>query len=141
MTAGGTSSDNIELVRRHFAAFAEGDFDEFLALLDEDVDWRVSGYLTGERNLRGREAVRRWLIRVASLYASGEQVKIVPEEYRDLDEETVLALGWGTITRKEGTIREDLGWIYRVKEGRIAYMKDFLDHEEAREAAKEFEGD
>jgi uncharacterized protein (TIGR02246 family) len=140
VTPGGSSSDNIELVRQVFSAFADGDFDRFLDLLDEDVDWRVSGYLTGDRNLRGREEVRRWLIRVASLYASGEEVRIVPEEFRDLDEETVLALGWGTITREEGVIREDLGWIYRVRDGRITYMKDYLSHEEALAAAKELEG-
>jgi uncharacterized protein (TIGR02246 family) len=138
---GGNPSENIRVVKGHFQAFADGDFDRFVALLDEDVDWRVSGYLTGDRDLRGRDAVRRWLVKVASLYASGEEIQIVPEQFRDVDDETVLALGWGTITREEGTIREDLGWVYRLREGRIAYMKDYLSHDEAREAAEQLGGD
>jgi ketosteroid isomerase-like protein len=133
-------SENIEIVRRVFAAFDEGDFDEFLRLLDGEVDWRVSGYLTGDRNLRGKEEVRRWLLKVASLEAAGEDVRIRQDEFRDLDQNTVLVLGSGTITRDEGQIAEQLGWIYRVEGGKVAFMQDFLSREDALAAAAELTG-
>jgi len=131
------ASQNVETVRRLFEAFDEGNLEGFLDLLADDVDWRVTGYLTGDRHLRGKDAVRAWLLRVAALQASGEEIRMVQDEYRDLDERTVLVLGSGTIRRDEGLLEEQLGWIYRIEEGKVAYMADYLSREEAIAAAEE----
>ena len=133
------AGENAEVVRRVFAAFDAGDIEGFVALLEEDVDWAVSGYLTGDRHLRGAEAVREWLHKVAALGAAGETIRIEQDTYRELGEETVLVLGRGRIERDEGPLEEDLGWIYRVRDGKVAYMKDYLSREEAEQAAEELD--
>jgi ketosteroid isomerase-like protein len=134
------ASENVEIVRRAFACFDRRDIDGFLGFLDEDVDWRVSGYLTGDRNLHGKEAVHRWLIRVASLQASGEEVRLFQDEYRDLDERTVLVLGSGRIERKQNPLEEQLGWIWRIEGGKVVLMEDFLSQKEALDAAAKLTG-
>jgi ketosteroid isomerase-like protein len=132
-------ADNVELVRRVFSAFDRGEIEEFLSYLDDDVDWGVSAYLTGDRNLRGKEAVRDWMVKVASLKAAGEKVKLFQDEYRALDESAVLVLGSGRIEREVNTLEEQLGWIWRFRDGKVVAMTDFLSQEEALEAAKAFE--
>ena len=133
------ASENVEIVRTAFGHFDRREIDEFVAMVDDDVDWRVSGYLTGESNVRGREAVRGWLEKLATVVAAGSDVQLVQDEYRDLDEHTVLVLGFGRIEREHDPLEEQLGWIWRIEGGRIVMMEDFLSHEEALEAAKEYE--
>jgi ketosteroid isomerase-like protein len=128
-------SDNVEVVKRAFAAFDRGDSDEFLSLLADDVDWRVSAYLTGEGDKQGKEAVRQWLRHVSSLAAYGERVQIVPDSYRELDDRRVLVLGSGRIEREEDTLEEEVGWIWEIEDGKVVRMTDFLSHAEAIEAA------
>ena len=130
------ASKNVETVKRVFWAFDRGDHDEFLRHLDDDVDWRVSGYLTGEGNLRGKDAVRKWLRDIA-LLAQTERVEIIQDQdtYRDLDDRTVLVLGSGRITREQGVLEEEVGWIWRFEGDRVVFMADYLSHAEALAAA------
>jgi ketosteroid isomerase-like protein len=131
------ASENVEIVRRVFAAFDAGEEEELLSLLDDEVDWGVSGYLTGERNLRGKPAVAKWLRDVSSLRAD-EEIEIFQdqESYRDLDPDTVLVLGGGRIRRRQGVLEEEVGWIWRIEGGRVVRMTDFLSHGEALAAAE-----
>jgi uncharacterized protein len=58
------SQENVAQVRSGYEAFARGDVDAVLALLDPDIDWHPAiAPILGVETLRGREAVRGFLTR------------------------------------------------------------------------------
>jgi uncharacterized protein len=58
------SEENVAQVRSGYEAFARGDVDAVLALLDPDIDWHPAiAPILGVETLRGREAVRAFLTR------------------------------------------------------------------------------
>jgi uncharacterized protein len=74
---------NVEVAREGYAAFARGDFDAALALLDEDVEWivpgssAVSGIFHGRAEVAGqwaKLAERDW--RVEPEYWFGDEERV-----------------------------------------------------------------
>jgi uncharacterized protein len=54
-------AENIELMRRGYAAWNAGDIDAVVATLDPQVEWHGHPQLPEPGPFKGREAVRRWL--------------------------------------------------------------------------------
>lgn len=78
------SKTHKEILREANAAIARGDFEGFLVHCTEDTVWNF----LGERTLRGKEAVRRWMagayrqpprFNVQQLIADGEFLAAVGE--------------------------------------------------------------
>jgi ketosteroid isomerase-like protein len=84
------SQENVELLRKAFAAYNEGfrtgDPSKFLSLTDPDVVWHTT---TGvmEPVYRGREGVRRWMI---EFYETWDELVVQPEEFMHADDDQVL---------------------------------------------------
>lgn len=124
------SQENVEVVRQIMAAFRVGDEDGVLRHLDPEVDWRPTGFLTGERIFHGPEEVREWLRDVAALSQRGTLVRTFDTTYRDLGD-SVLVLGSGKLERPTGTIHQELGWIWELEDGAVLSMTNYLGHREA----------
>jgi ketosteroid isomerase-like protein len=87
------SQENVESARRTFEAFnrafTEG-ADDLYALLDPEVEWiPVTAILEG-RSYHGHEGVRRW---IEDMKRDWEEFEPRPEEFLDLGDNRVLALG------------------------------------------------
>src|SRR5437764_1181383 len=55
------SQENVEIVRTGYDAFARGDLDGVLAMMDPDVEWVPAiAPLLGVEPVRGRDALRRF---------------------------------------------------------------------------------
>jgi ketosteroid isomerase-like protein len=127
---------NVELAKRSFAAFKEGDVDAYVDSFSEDVVWDVSAFLTGRQEYRGRSGVREFLAEVERLAVEqGERFVIEMDSFEEVGDDKVLGLGRARIDRADNPLEFDQGTIYTFRNGEIVRLEARTDHDEAREAA------
>jgi ketosteroid isomerase-like protein len=127
------SEHDLALARRTFEAFAERDLTAMVEIMHSDVEFMpVSANITtGGVPYRGHEGIERYLLDVDSLWP---QLRLVPGEMRDLGD-GVLVLG-RVVARGGGMILDrPTGWLFRIREGKIARLRVYGSHDEALDAA------
>ena len=125
--------ESVELVRRVYLAWQEGDLDELLSLLDPEVSWSpVLRFLEGERAAVGHRELRRWFRRIRITYRS---LRPVPQRFEDHGSR-VLVLGRlvGASRLGEGDLDVAVAWVWPVRAGRIVAVQAFREERTAREA-------
>jgi ketosteroid isomerase-like protein len=101
------SQENVELVRKGFARWNEGDYDFFFNSAAPDIELLSRfGSLTGEP-YRGHEGVREW-----------------------------LAIGGIHMRARESGLdmKEPMGWVVEFRDGRVVRMRFYAPPAEALEA-------
>ena len=130
----GMSQQNVEIAKQATGAFNRRDIDAFARVTTADFEWvPVFAARVGGGPYIGREGIDRSLAEVGETW---EEFTPVPEEYRDLGE-TVVGLG-RLKTRGRGSgvpVESSWGGVFDFRDGRIARIRTFLDHDEALRAA------
>jgi ketosteroid isomerase-like protein len=127
------SQENVELVRKIFTDFERGDLftpsAEWFHLEFELVfaDGPSPGTWTGFA--RAAEGLRDWL-------SPWEDVRVVPEEYRELDDERVLVLCSGSARGKRSgleldQIRSEAASLVHVRDGTVTRLVIYWQRENA----------
>jgi ketosteroid isomerase-like protein len=125
------SQENVEVVRRSFAAWNAGDIDATREMLDPDVvrvvkEWPEPGPFIG------REAAMRFYMQVRDTW-DVDTVEPIGDFIHAADRVAVRwtwhGSGRGPQTDMESTI------VYTIRKGKIRELEYFWDHEEALEAA------
>jgi ketosteroid isomerase-like protein len=135
------SRENVDIVRRAFEAFnrtyAAGttDLSEFLDFLDPDVEWvPIMAILEGTIYHR-HEGMRQWIEDVKRDWAAFEPR---PEEFRDLGDDRVLALGSWRARGRGGDVLLDIpqaAWLIQLRNGKIVRLQTFTERNKALEVA------
>jgi ketosteroid isomerase-like protein len=126
-------AETIELVRRLYLAWEEGDVEELLSLVDPQIRWSpVLRFLEGERAAVGRQDLRRWFRHIRITYRS---LRPVPQRFEDHGAR-VLVLGRlvGASRLEEGDLDVSVAWVWTVRGGRIVAMEAFREERTARQA-------
>src|SRR5215213_11692021 len=126
---------DIEVVKATFAAFAARDLDAVLALSAPDVEFTA---VTGEHAgrtvpYRGHDGMRQYFRDVASLW---EELRLSPREFR-ASGDLILVTGRVSARSRSRTVTGSTGWIWRVREGKVAYVRVYAS---AADATAAFEG-
>lgn len=128
------SQENVEVARRAVDAFNRRDLEVLVELITPDIEWypALPGRL--KEGYRGRAGVEAYLREVRNTWKDYCARSSVFSELSD----RVLVLG-----RAEGsgrftgvTIDSPLGMVIDFRDGRIARVRSFLDHDEAAHAAR-----
>jgi ketosteroid isomerase-like protein len=130
------SQENVERIRRGYEAFAHGDVDSLLELLDPDVDWHPAiAPILGVETVRGREAVRRFFTR--DLFEGFNQFRAEPLSFEDLGGDLVLVMVRYTGRGESSGIEMDqkFATLYEIRDGKTVTMRDYSTKAEALEAA------
>ncbi len=99
------------------AAITNGDYEGFLAFCTEDTQWTF----VGDRTLRGKEAVRRWM---ATAYTEPPKFQV---HHMIADGEFVAALGEITLKNAEGKpVAHSYCDVWRFRDGRMAALQAFV---------------
>lgn len=127
---------NVELARGSFDAFKRGDFEKYIGYFSEDVEWKVSAFLTGKDAYHGHDGIREFLADVARLdEQQDEQFYPDYDEFREVDEDRVVAFGHAKIDREEDPLDFEVGLLYTFVDGKIVELEGYTSHEQIREAA------
>jgi uncharacterized protein len=122
------SDENRRLIRNIFDALSTGDSRPFVALLADHVSWTVMGRTPWSGTYRGKPAVLKDLLgqlgaRLADRYrATAERI------LADGDYVIVQARGQST-TKKGAEYNNEYCFVYRLEEGRITEVVEYLDTE------------
>jgi ketosteroid isomerase-like protein len=92
---------NVGTVRGALRAFGQGEFDQFLDALQEDVAWEApGGDFPGKSELEGREALKdKYIGDIGRTYT---EFGFVPENFVDTDDGAVIVIGRFTGDAAEG---------------------------------------
>jgi ketosteroid isomerase-like protein len=126
-------AESVDLVRRAYLAWEEGDVEELLSLVDPEVRWSpVLRFLEGERAAVGRRDLRRWFRHIRITYRS---LRPLPQRFEDHGAR-VLVLGrlLGASRLDEGDLDVPVAWVWTVRAGRIVAMEAFRQERTARQA-------
>ena len=122
------SQADIENLKEGFDAYNNGDFERTLDLWEEDVE--VAGRLVSREPVRGKEAVRSWMVPEA-IDQCGE-----PIEFRDLGGRVLVTCDWHIHGRKTGIdVDNRLYFLFTMRAGKVARLETFAAEQEALEAA------
>jgi ketosteroid isomerase-like protein len=83
----------------------------------------------------GRDAVREWLEEMKRDWTSFE---VKPEQYRDLGDGRVLALGWWRAQGRGSEVLLDFpqaAWLVQYRKGKLVRLQTFTERKAALEAA------
>jgi ketosteroid isomerase-like protein len=130
------SQENVEIVRRLYAAAAQRDNEAVYALYDPEIVWDASrterGGMTGPI-VRGHASLRQWL---RDWYGAWENIHDELEELIDAHPEVISVMTQRGTGRGSGVeVADRLATIWTVSEGRITRATWFPTREEALEAA------
>src|SRR4051794_25568519 len=122
-------ADNVELVRRLWAAFERGGMEAVYEIADPDVEWQPYG--GGGTVYRGHDGLRAYMeerrarrevadARLYSAFAKGDYV---------------VARGEVQIRGPHGIVTMQPGWLYEFRAGRLVRFRGFPTQEAAMRAA------
>jgi ketosteroid isomerase-like protein len=127
------SVENVELVRRLYAAYDDGDLDAAFALLDAQIEWHV-GEIPGFDDLNPlyvghagvRDFFRTWL-------EAWETISFEYEEFIDAGDEVVASLSQRTRGRASGVELElsSYAQLWTVCAGKLTRVQFFLSRQDA----------
>ena len=129
------SEEDVKIVRDQFAATNERDFPRAMDYYAEDVELFVShrAFLAGG-TFKGRDAVGQWFADWFATFEPSYYFEI--EEARDLGDLVFLAATHRGRGRSSGAqVHGQTGYLYGVRDGKIARVELYPSGAEALEAA------
>jgi ketosteroid isomerase-like protein len=121
------SEENIERLKRMYAAFSRGDLDPLVDWLDDDSEIQRPA---GLGMLHGREAIREWL-EPDALEQRGE-----PVEFRVREDQIWVSLDWYARGRGSGAeVESRVFHVWDFRDDRPIRLEIYFDESEALGAA------
>ena len=123
-----TAAQNKAIVAAIYQAMAEGDGRPFVDAMAEDFTWIIEGTNSWSRSWRGRDNVRRELLRplfdqFATPYRARAE-RIIAED------DTVVVLAKGEVTTKAGKpYNNSYCFVIRLADGKMIELREYLDTE------------
>jgi ketosteroid isomerase-like protein len=127
------SKEQVEIVRRAYAAWSQEDREPALAFFAEDVIWTPAREDPDPRPHRGREGVRRFWAQWEELF---DDIRIEPEEMLQVGDGIVSLLHITGTGKGSGIdIDQRVYQVVRLRDQLIVRVDEFYDRSEALEAA------
>ena len=128
------SQENVEIVRRAYAALAEQGVDAVLAFTDPDCEATTPPSLASEPDTyRGHEGVRRWF---ASFGDAMEGVALVGQEFTAVGHRVVVDTTLSARGRATGIETEQRAFlVFTLRDGLVTRLEAFPEQGQALEAA------
>jgi ketosteroid isomerase-like protein len=128
------SEENVEACKRAFEVIERLDVEAGLEYVDPEIVFQ-SAIVSGAEGttFRGYDGLRQW---AAESEAAFDELRTVPEEFRDLGD-NVLILG-RVSARGRGSgvaVESPAAFLCTLRDGRLVHVRGYLDWDEALEAA------
>ncbi len=111
------SQENKAILERANAAVKKGDYEGFLSCCTDDTEWTF----VGERTLRGKEAVRRY---IEATYIEPPTFSV---EHLVAEDDFVVAMGKISLKDENGKVVDsDYCDVWRTRDGKLFQLKAFV---------------
>ena len=129
VTGGLVSGTDIDVVKAVFAAFAARDVEGLLAHAAPDIEFTAvtSDYAGRTGPYRGHEGMREYFRDVARVW---DELRLTPTDYRQVGDQ-VLVTGRVTARSPARTVAGSTGWVWRLVEGKVVYIRVYASAEDA----------
>lgn len=119
-------SENRKLMAEIYGRLAKGDGSLFVQHLADDAVFVMTGRNTWSGERRGKENILRFFREIVGARAPGDR-RTIPTRVL-ADEDWVVIEAIGEMTSKDGVpYRNDYCLMFRLKDGQIVEMKEYLD--------------
>jgi ketosteroid isomerase-like protein len=126
-------SETTDIVRGAYEAFSRGEFDAVVNLLHPDVEWVPPSDSLDPRPLRGRDAVREWLVPNIFEEQAAEPVEVIEEGDRVLVVAHVRARAGGSGIEIDQTVYH----LFTIEDGLAVRFSAYVDRKDALAALRE----
>lgn len=129
------SPENIEVVRRAFAALTQGGVDAAAELWHPEINWRaMAGAPDDVGEMNGIEAARRY---VQDWYDMFDDFTSEIEELCDIGDDHVIAVIHNSGRAKRSGIPTELRYaaLYTIRDGKLVRVREYATRAEALKAA------
>jgi ketosteroid isomerase-like protein len=126
---------DIDVVKEVYAAFAARDIERVEALLDPEVVFiAVTGGIIGRTEpYRGHEGMREYFSDVARVW---DELVLTPREFEEVGD-AILVTGRVSARSPSRMISGSTGWVWRVRNGLVVYVRVYASAAEARSAVSQ----
>ena len=130
------SQENVDAWRRAVDAYNRRDTERAVEIFDPDVEWRPTfqRLLGGDTAVyRGRHGVREFLQDLDETFV---EIRIEISEIRDLGDR-IVAIGHIRMRGRESgaEVESPIAYVAQYRNGKVIRLDDYLDHQQALEAA------
>jgi uncharacterized protein len=128
------SEENVEIVRRSFAAYDSGGLDALAEFWHPDIEWRaVEGYLDDVGLIRGLDELRQYYRQWEETF---DAARTEIEELIEAGDQVVAVLrGVGRMRDSDAEIDIRYAVVISIRDGKIVRGREYPNREEALEAA------
>ena len=125
-------SDDVEILRRSFEAWNAGELEALIGMLHPEFEFvPLRSQLDGGA-YRGPESMRQFAADTAEEW---EYLRIVSDEFREAGDAILMLGRFNARTRGSGMeIEFPCGWVARMTDGKLRYLRTYSDAREALEA-------
>ncbi len=120
-----SNHENLDTVKRLYAAFGTGDLSSLLGTLDTGIEWAVPGAAPWSGEGRGHDHVQRFF----QAFGTAASLKTFEPRSSVADGDTVVVMGY-----EEGTARETgRDWkahfthVFTIGDGKITAHREYVD--------------
>ena len=127
-------SDNVELLRKGYEAFAREDLDGIIPLLDERIEWRNPEDSPIAGTWHGHQGVREWFAQAKEAFGD---IQFTPHEFRELPDGRVLVLLRAGFRAKQSGIVMEVPYVHliTIRNGLVTRLQMYGDQHRALRAA------
>jgi ketosteroid isomerase-like protein len=126
-------SANVDLIRRGYEAWNQGDLDWVEKFVDSEIEWRGYTHIPESGTLRGRDEVRAWLERFRDAW---EQLDIEVDDLIDTGDQVLALVRFSGTGRGSGVPVEGGAdaHVWTIHDGRIVAVSLYQGTSEALES-------
>jgi ketosteroid isomerase-like protein len=123
------SEENVELVRSAFDAWNSGDMEGVIERCDPEVEFHPLRAQLEGAPYRGAEGMRQF---ARDMLEEWEFLRVLTDELRDCGERVLVLGHFDAKGRASGMdLRFPVGWVARVREGRIRELRTYSSQDDA----------
>lgn len=122
------ASENKQLMRHIFTELAKGNSRPLVESMDDDFRWVVTGNTKWSKTYEGKQAVLTELFGVLRSKI-GDRIRTVARRYIAEDDLVVVEARGNNTTRAGLSYNNSYCFIFRISEGRLKEVTEYLDTE------------
>ena len=128
----GVPPDDVEILRRSFEVWNSGDLEQLIDMMHPDLEFvPLRSQLDGSV-YRGPEGMRQF---AADMADEWEYQRIVSDEFRQVGQAILMLGRFNARARGSGMeIEFPCGWVGRLTDGKVSYLRTYSNAREALEA-------